>query len=53
MIAAKNPVTSSAELLRCTVPAGTCPTVVADLGTLDELVAANFQLPVGEAITGD
>lgn len=53
LIAAKNPGTSSAELLSCTVPAGTCQTVVGDLGTLDELVAANFQLPVGEAITGD
>lgn len=53
MIAAKDPDTSSVELLSCQVPAGTCAVAEDDLGTFDELTGRNFQLPVGETIGGD
>ena len=53
MIAAKDPESSSAELLACQVPAGSCRVAQGDLGSFDELTGGNFQLPVGETITGD
>lgn len=50
VIAARSEESPRVELLRCTVPDGSCTVVFDDLGTFDELSGGSFALPVGEAI---
>jgi hypothetical protein len=51
MLAAPEPDNSAqAELITCQVPAATCETAAAQLGTFDELMAQGFALPIGRAI---
>ncbi|MCW2843765.1 MAG: hypothetical protein JWN22_1681 [Nocardioides sp.] len=49
MIAQDTP-KSSAQLVTCEVPAGTCDVAVDDLGSFDDLAAEGFALPVGSAL---